>query len=100
METYERLYSDYLKFLDELENDNYEVEQDVIDLEQEVKEALEYTSGKEYQKLSVLSIKINRMKKEFDFYDKEAELDIMFPDRHDEDFDEESMSYNSVFGED
>jgi hypothetical protein len=100
METYERLYAAYLKFFDELENDNYEVEQDVIELEQEVKEALEYTSGKEYQKLSVHSIKINRMKKEFDFYDKEAELDIMFPDRHDEDFDEESMSYNSVFGED
>lgn len=27
-------------------------------------------------------------------------LDMMFPDRHDEDFDEDSMSYDSVFGGD
>lgn len=25
-------------------------------------------------------------------------LDMMFPDRHDDDFDEDSMSYDSVFG--
>jgi len=100
METYERLHVAYLKFFDELENGNYEVEQDVIDLEQEVKDALEYTSGKEHQKLSELSMEINRIKKEFDFYDEEAELDMMFPDRDEEGFDPDSMSYDSVFGDD
>ena len=73
METYDRLNEAYLKFLDELENDNYEVEQDVLDLEQEVNDALEYTSGKENLKLRELSKNINIMKEEYDFYDEEAE---------------------------
>jgi len=33
-------------------------------------------------------------------YDEDAELDMMFPNRHDENFDEDSMSYDSVFGDD
>ena len=43
---------------------------------------------------------IKNLKGENDFYDEEAELDNMSPDRHDEDFDEDSMSYDSVFGSD
>ncbi|WP_313032027.1 hypothetical protein [Soonwooa sp.] len=35
-----------------------------------------------------------------DGYDEESELDMMFPDRHDDDFDEDSMSWDSVFGDD
>ena len=100
METYDRLNEAYLKFLDELENDNYEVEQDVLDLEQEVNDALEYTSGKENLKLRELSKNINIMKEEYDFYDEEAELDRMFPNRENEDFDEDEISYDSVFGDD
>ena len=46
------------------------------------------------------SYQFNQIKKENDFYDKETELDYMFPDRHDSDFDEDSMSYDSVFGGD
>ena len=38
---------------------------------------------------------------EFDYeYDEDAILDMMFPDRHDEDFDEDNMSWDSVFGDD
>ena len=44
--------------------------------------------------------KVERQKKEFDFYDEEATLDMMFPNRHDDDFDEDDMSYDSVFGDD
>lgn len=33
-------------------------------------------------------------------FDPEAELDAMFPNRHDDDFDDDSMSYDSVFGGD
>ena len=47
-----------------------------------------------------LEKKINKIKKDFDFYDSEAELDMMFPNRYDEGFDEDSMSYDSVFGDD
>ncbi len=100
METYNRLNEAYLKFLDELENDNYEVEQDVLDLEQEVNDALEYTSGKENQKLRELSKNINIMKEEYDFYDEETELDRMFPNRDDEDFDGDEISFDSVLGDD
>ena len=104
METYDRLNEAYLKFLDELENNNYEVEQDVLDLEQEVNDALEYTSGEENLKLSELYKKINNLINEYDFfeedYDEEAVLDMMFPDRYEQGFDEDSMSYDSVFGDD
>lgn len=39
------------------------------------------------------------MKQEFDFYDEESELDMMFPNRHDDDFDEDEESWSNVFGE-
>lgn len=94
------LNEQYQKLYQELENDNYEAEQDVYDLEQQVNEELSYAFGKEKHALQSLLHKIKTMKKEFDFYDEEAELDMMFPNRHDEDFDEDDMSYDSVFGDD
>lgn len=100
METYDRLHETYLRLYEELENDNFDVEQDVLDLEQEAIDALDYTVDKEHQKISQLLLKIKSMKEEFVFYNEESELDMMFPDRHDDDFDEDSMSYESVFGHD
>jgi hypothetical protein len=50
--------------------------------------------------LSKLLKKIIMMKKEFNFYNADEELDEMFPDRDEDDFDEDSMSYDSVFGDD
>lgn len=44
--------------------------------------------------------RIKILKSENDFYDEEGELDNMFPNRYDDDFDEDSMSYDSVFGDD
>jgi len=92
-ENYERLYQ-------ELENDNYEVEPEVYDLEQEVEEELYLAQGKEHQALKTLLKKIKSMKEEFDLYDEEAERDNMFPNRNDDDFDEDSMNYDSAFGKD
>jgi hypothetical protein len=43
---------------------------------------------------------IKSLQIEFDLYDEEGELDVMFPDRHDENFDNDSMNPDSVFGED
>jgi hypothetical protein len=43
---------------------------------------------------------IKLKKDDLEFFDPEAELDRMFPDRHDPDFDEDSISYDSVFGDD
>ncbi|QXP70752.1 hypothetical protein H0I29_01255 [Polaribacter sp. R2A056_3_33] len=54
----------------------------------------------ELDKLEKLIKKIEKFVKGTREYDAETELDRMFPDRHDEDFDEDSMNYDSVFGGD
>ena len=55
---------------------------------------------KRQSQLQRLQKKVTQIKRDNDFYDQEAELDMMFPNRHDDDFDEDSMSYDSVFGGD
>ena len=41
---------------------------------------------------------IDQVKEEYEFFDPAAELDNMFPNRHDDDFDEdEAMSISSFF---
>ena len=99
----------YKKLRLELENDNSEVEQDVNDLENDIQYALDFATEnneeishakEEFIKgLQGLLKKVQKLKKKFDFYDEEAELDRMFPNRDDDDFDEDSMSYNSVVGD-
>jgi hypothetical protein len=78
---------------EELENDNYDVEQDVLDLEVQLDQRIEDNFDDEnidqWQKLLK---KVKYLKKEFGFYDEESELDMMFPNRHDDDFDEDSMN--------
>jgi conjugal transfer/entry exclusion protein len=49
--------------------------------------------------LESMSDWIDQFKNDYGYYDEKRELDSMFPDRYDEDFDDESMSYDSVFGE-
>lgn len=86
----------------EAQEDDYE--QFVYDLEQDlVAEIQEMNIDHLYEVHKVYSSmlrKLKELKKEYDFFDEEAELDMMFPDRHDDDFDEDSMSYDSVFGDD
>lgn len=100
MDTFNKLNEDFERIYEELENQNYEAEEEMIELEDKVYEAIEYTFGTENANVSKLLDKINSAKIEFDFYDAEAELDMMFPDRHDEDFDEDSINYDSIFGGD
>ena len=78
----------------ELEDKVYELERDI----NAYKEMSNYESG--YISTDKLSKRIKQIKKENDFYDEDATLDMMFPDRHDPDFDEDSMSYDSAFGGD
>lgn len=75
----------------ELENGNYDAEEKVLELEEKVKLTLDYAHSREEKRIKTLLQKIVAMKKEFDFYDQEGELDMMFPDRHDDDFDEDNM---------
>ena len=81
------------------ENGEYE-EQLIYDLEEDMHQAYDLAhKDKEFYELDGLGKQIKDFKKEFDFYDAEAELDTMFPDRHDDDFDEDQMSWDSVFGD-
>ena len=104
MKIIEQLSKKLEELYKELENGDHNAEQDIIDLEEEIKERIsEYdpSSGKDKQDvLYKLLDRIKNIKEEFDFYDEEAELNMMFPDRDDEDFDEDNISWGNVFGED
>lgn len=47
---------------------------------------------KDEQLLRKMSKKINQIKNDLGLYDEETELDMMFPNRHDDDFDEDLYS--------
>ncbi len=57
-------------------------------------------NGQLLASLEKLIGKITELKEEHVFYDQEAEYDRMFPDRHDDDFDDDDMSFRSLFGDD
>jgi DNA repair ATPase RecN len=99
MKNIEKLNEEYERLHEALKNDDPEATQGVFDLEQEVEQAMDFSLEESQQQLQGLLKRIKALKREFDFYDEEAELDRMFPDRHDDDFDEDSMSYESVFGD-
>lgn len=82
------------------EIDVNDLEEKVYQLEDEINLQKQSCSEDEFEVFEKLSKRIDQIKKENDFYDEESVLDYMFPDRHDSDFDEDSMSYDSVFGED
>lgn len=82
------------------EIDSSELESKFFALEEEINRNLEMCHESESTAFHKLLKRISVIKREYDFYDEEAELDGMFPVRHDDDFDEDSMSYDSVFGGD
>lgn len=88
------IYKEQLdKLREELENGNYDAEQAVNDLQEKIEIALEESfSNGDKSSYEELIKEIEAMKKEFDFYDREGELDMMFPNRYDDDFDDESMN--------
>lgn len=80
--------------ISEFQESIYQLEDEIYECYQEV-----------YQEhvlegLQKLENKIKTIKREHDFFDAEIELDFMFPDKHSDDFDEDSMSYDSIFGDD
>ena len=100
MEDFNILNEDFERIYAELENNNFEAEEQMNELEENVRNAYEFSQGKEQSAFLGLLKKIKSAKQEFDFFDSDAELDSMFPNRNDDDFDEDSMSYDSVFGDD
>lgn len=79
------LEDDYEQFVLNLEKELYsEIEsvQDILFLDSKY--------GKVLKELNGLLDEINTLKSENEFYDEKAALDMMFPNRYDDDFDEES----------
>lgn len=95
METYKKLREAYLKLKDELYNGNNEVAEKILLLKLEVKNALKNTIGKENQNLEELYDDINDMKQEFDSDDEESTIDMMYPNR-----DEEDTDFDDIFDKD
>jgi phage gp29-like protein len=86
--------------IEELFENGEEDHQLIFDLEEKLEEIYDEVYEDEHaEQLDKLKKKIIAFKREYEFYDAEAELDRMFPDRHDEDFDEDQMSWDSVFGD-
>lgn len=77
-----------------------ELEDIVYKLEEDLNEKIASCFPDEAEPFEKLLKKIKKLKSENDFYDADSELNRMFPNRHDDDFDEDSMSFDSVFGED
>lgn len=87
--------------IEELFENGEDDHQLIFDLEEKLERAEEdLYEDEDASLLFKLKKQIIAFKRENEFYDPEAELDRMFPDRHDEDFDEDSMSWDSVFGDD
>ena len=82
--------SDDLDGLDDLEDEVFEIEDELRG----------FSHDDNYALIAKAEKLIARIKKDNEFYDSEENLDMMFPDRYDDDFDEDSMSYDSVFGDD
>lgn len=76
------------------------LQSEVYELDSEVDNYLDIAQEFEFSQLKKLKKRILLIKKGNDFFDAESELDMMFPNRYDDDFDEDSMSYDSVFGDD
>lgn len=100
MKMYDKFNEEYLRLYKELENNNFEVKNEVFKLEKNIEEECVMSQGKEELELIKLLNKVKNIKNEFEFFDPEDMLDMMFPDRYDQGFDEDSMSYDSVFGDD
>ena len=88
---------DYKRFkaqIDQLEEkidglEVWEYQDEVYTLEEKVNSLLQDCFEDEFDACKKLAERIDRIKKENDFYDPEAELDRMFPNRHEDDFDED-----------
>jgi uncharacterized protein (UPF0335 family) len=73
--------------------DDEAIEKEYHSIKNDFEEIKDYPHrGKDVQVVRTVSQKLKQIRKEYDFYDEEAELDMMFPNRHDEDFDEDSYS--------
>lgn len=104
----------YIHRLQELVDNNAEID-DIDDLQEEIdgmKEEMSFLSETALvnregyipyyteERVNLFEKLVKQVSAEYDFYDPEAEMDMMFPNRHDDDYDEDEFSIDSFFGED
>ena len=97
-ETEERLFHEIIEQIDI--DTSYLFEQAEKHPKYNFEPTKEIPASIELDKLDKLKKEIKNFMKNSRDFDPEEELDSMFPDRHDEDFDDDSMNYDSVFGKD
>ena len=98
MEGIKELKARFFEIKEAIENGDDD-EQQVYDFEETIQEAYGYGfEENEVYQLEKLQKKVKAYKRENGFYDEETELDRMFPDRHEEGFDQDSMNLDSDFG--
>ena len=99
-----KLEYNFVRLMELVESAGYDYndfEDKVSKLEQEINEATDEARHTDlFWKLKALIEDLNELKKENNFFDKDDVLDLMSPNIDDEDFDEESIPHDSVFGED
>lgn len=101
-------YKQRLDELIELGNNSFDEGFDRLDFENKVEslESIVIDNQDEafdedlFKEVAVILDGLKELKEEHEFYNPEDELDSMFPNRGGEDFDEDDMSYDSVFGDD
>lgn len=102
-EEIDALYLAFKTMVEQDEDDSLEEEVDVVcgNIEEQL-EDLQRGAFNDYDvsRLEKLQILVRKFKIGRGLYDEQTELDHMFPNRHDDDFDDDSMSYDSVFGDD
>lgn len=91
MDIVEKLKTKFLEIKGAFEEDEDD-EQLIYDLETEIEEAYYHVfDEKGIEQLKMLEKEVQAFKRENDFYDADTTLDFMYPDRQDEDFDEDSI---------
>lgn len=88
MSNYEQFKLSLEEYVENWENGDFSMEEKILDLEQNIKEELEYLHYGDNEAYKKLLAEIKNKKEEYDFYDEETELNMMFPNREDdEDFE-------------
>lgn len=115
----EELKERFLEVIIKTENQEHDYEELIYDLTNDVEREIEFIEndlnndpkyglvptqqlryGPLFLQFKDLLKDINILKRDNNCFDAEGELDMMFPDRNDEDFDEDSTSFDSAFGDD
>ena len=83
----ERIENQFDEFdIDDIGSDEFEaLEEEVYEIENEIADCIDNVDEFEYNQLRKLQKKIAQIKKDNDFFDEEATLNAMFPNKDDED---------------